>query len=488
MLEGMTGDNCNTGSTPKGTYMDIKFGTDGWRGLIARDFTFDNLGLVAHATARYVRSIQKDGASVVVGYDTRFLSDEFAKETARILAGYGITVHLTNAISSTPQVSFHTKSKKAQLGVVITASHNPPEYSGFKVKASFGGPAIPEQIARIEKELAALDGKAPKVKVPSYEQAVESKSIRLFDAKEAYVKYLFKKIDIDLIRSSKLKLVYDPMHGAGINFMHEILPDVFEIHGWHNPGFGEIDHPEPIAECLKPLMQTVKKTGADVGLATDGDADRLGLVDGTGGYVDPHRVFMLLLDYLYNEKKRRGAVVKTVSLTSMVNRFCEKHNLDLVETPVGFKYVAKLMTEGKVIIGGEESGGLGTSLHIPERDGIFNGLLILEMMATRKKSLKQMCDELDEQYGPHRYRRRDVRVTEQVKKAVLAACAKRPLKIGRYNVLSIDDKDGYKFTVDGGAWLLIRASGTEPLLRFYAEASTLSKVEELLNEGLSMGQ
>ncbi len=466
----------------------ITFGTDGWRGLIARDFTFDNLGLVAHATARYVRSVQRDGSSVVVGYDTRFLSREFAEETARILAAYGITVYLTDAISSTPQVSFHTKAKKAQLGVVITASHNPPQYNGYKLKASFGGPAIPEQIARVEKELAALAGKTPKVKIPTLAEALKSRSIRLFDAKEAYIKYLHKKIDIDLIRTSGLKVVYDPMHGAGINFMHALLPNVFEIHGWHNPGFGEVDHPEPIAECLEPLMRTVKSQGADVGVATDGDADRLGLVDHTGSYVDPHRVFMLIMDYLYHEKKRRGLVVKTVSLTSMVNRFCEKHNLDLVETPVGFKHVAKLMSEGKVLIGGEESGGLGTSLHIPERDGVFNGLLILEMMATRKQSLKQMCDELDERFGPHRFRRRDVRVTEAHKKAVLAAAAKRPLKLGRYNVLQLDERDGYKFTVDGGAWLLIRASGTEPLLRFYAEASTLQKVEELLDAGLKMGQ
>ncbi len=466
----------------------ISFGTDGWRGLIARDFTFDNLSLVAHATARYVKSIQRDGASVVVGYDTRFLSAEFAEETARIIAAYGITVYLTDTISSTPQVSFHTKAKKAQLGVVITASHNPPQYNGFKLKASFGGPAVPEQIARVEKELAALNGKIPKLKIPSLSEAVAARTIRLFDAKESYVRYLQKKIDLQAIRKSGLKVVYDPMHGAGINFMHSLLPDVFEIHGWHNPGFGEVDHPEPIAECLEPLMRTVKSQKADIGIATDGDADRLGLVDGNGAYVDPHRVFMLIMDYLYNEKKRRGAVVKTVSLTSMVNKFCERHNLDLIETPVGFKHVAKLMNERKVLIGGEESGGLGTSLHIPERDGIFNGLLILEMVAVRNKSLKQLCSELDEEFGPHRYRRRDVRVTEAHKKAVLAACAKRPLKIGRYNVLAIDDRDGFKFTVDAGAWLLIRASGTEPLLRFYAEATTLAKVDELLEEGLQLGQ
>lgn len=465
---------------------NIKFGTDGWRGLIARDYTFDNLTLVAHATARYVRTMQKKGASVVVGYDTRFLSRQFAEETARVLAANGITVYLTDTISSTPQVSFHTKAKKANLGVVITASHNPAEYNGFKVKASFGGPAIPEQIAQIEKELDAMKGKAPSMKVESLETYIKQKAIRMFDAKESYVRYLRKKIDFDLIAKSGLKVVYDPMHGAGINFMHQILPEAFEIHGWHNPGFGEVDHPEPIAECLEPLMRTVKKQKADVGLATDGDADRLGMVDHTGAYVDPHRIFMLLMKYLHQDKKRRGAVVKTVSLTSMVNKFCEQNGITLYETPVGFKHVAKLMAEEKILIGGEESGGLGTSLHIPERDGIFNGLLILEMMAARKKSLKELCDELDEEFGPHRYRRIDAKVTEQQKKQIMQACAKRPLKIGRYNVLHIDDRDGYKFTVDGGAWLLVRASGTEPLIRFYSEASSMNKVNELLDEAMKM--
>jgi len=462
---------------------NIVFGTDGWRGLIARDYTFENLGLVAHATARYVKKLKAKGASVVVGHDTRFLSREFAIETSRILASYGITVHLTDTFSSTPQVSFHTLKKKAQIGIVITASHNPAEYNGFKVKASFGGPALPEQITKIEKELAALKGKAPKASVATLDEYIASRTIRLFDAKEAYIAYLKTKIDFDLILKSGVKLVYDPMHGAGIDFMHRILPGVFEIHGDYNPSFGEIDHPEPIAECLLPLSAAVRKKKADMGLATDGDADRLGAVDHTGAYVDPHRIFILLMKYLYTTKKRRGAVVKTVSLTSMVNAYCEKNKIKLHETPVGFKYVAKLMSEEKILIGGEESGGLGTSLHIPERDGVFNGLLLLEMMASTKKSLKQLCDDLDEEFGPHRYRRRDVRVTEQKKKSILAACAKKPLSIGKHKVTRIDTRDGYKFYVENG-WLLIRASGTEPLLRFYAEANTMETVNELIDAAL----
>ncbi len=464
----------------------IVFGTDGWRGLIARDYTFDNLALVAHATARYVKKLNKENPSVVVGYDTRFLSAEFAAETARVLAAHGIRVHLTDTISSTPQVSFHTKAKRADIGVVITASHNPPEYSGYKVKASFGGPALPEQIDQIEKELDGLSGKPPRMKVLDFDTYLKSRTIRFFNAEESYLRYLNKKIDITAIKKSGMKIVYDPMHGSGIGFMQKILPDVFAIHDWYNPGFGEVDHPEPIAECLQPLMTTVKKQKADVGIATDGDADRVGLVDHKGNFVDSHRIFMLIMKYLYLYKKKRGAVVKTVSLTSMVNVFCEKNGITLYETPVGFKHVAKFMSEQKILIGGEESGGLGTSMHIPERDGIFNALLVLEMMAVMGKSLKELCDELDTEYGPHRYRRVDVRVTEERKKAVLKACAKRPKKIGRYNVAHLDDRDGFKFTIDGGAWLLIRASGTEPLLRFYAEASSMSKVNELLEEGLAL--
>jgi phosphomannomutase len=275
------------------------------------------------------------------------------------------------------------------------------------------------------------------------------------------------------------------MHGAGIGFLQRVLPGIVEIHGDYNPSFGEIDHPEPIAECLRPLMEAVRAQKADIGIATDGDADRVGAVDEYGNYVDPHRVFMLLMKYLYEDKKRRGAVVKTVSLTSMVDAYCESKGIKVHLTPVGFKHVAKLMNEEKIVIGGEESGGLGTSLHIPERDGVFNALLLLEMMATRKKSLSDLCDELDTEFGAHRYRRRDVHVTPQQKKAILAACARKPKKLGRHAVTEIDTRDGYKFFVDNG-WLLIRASGTEPLIRFYAEAESTNRVEELLDEGLKL--
>lgn len=463
----------------------IVFGTDGWRGIIARDFTFDNVQLVALATAQYALKIDKKKASVVIGYDARFLSKEFAQEAACVMASKGVVVHITEAIASTPQVSFATKQKKATVGVVITASHNPAEYNGYKLKSNTGGPAFPEQVVELEKELAALEKKRPAIKFKTFDEYVKEKLIRPFGAKESYLRYVKRKIDMPAISKAGIKVLFDPMHGAGINTIKDLLPKADEIHAEYNPSFGEIDHPEPMAEYLPTLIEKVKEGKYDVGLATDGDADRLGAVDENGHFVDSHKVFMLLMKYLYEEKKKRGAVAKTIALTSMVNKYCEKYGIKLYELPIGFKHVSKLMATEKILIGGEESGGLGTIIHIPERDGIFNGMLLLEMMAKRKKKLSELVEELEDEFGVHRYRRRDVRTTEKIKQDILKACARKPKQLGRYKVTSIDTKDGYKFFIDKG-WLLIRASGTEPLLRYYAEADSMNKVNELLEEGLKL--
>ncbi len=461
----------------------IKFGTDGWRGLIARDFTFENLSYVAIATARLIKKHYYDNPTAVVGYDTRFLSKEFAEEVAQILAWQGINVYLSDNFSSTPQISFHSKQKKVALGVMITASHNPPQYNGYKLKANFGGPATPEQISLLENELKKVLSRPPQIKYKTFKNYLDLQKIKLFDAKESYLRHIRKKINIEAILKANFKIIVDPMYGAGLKTFELLLPNVDSLHNEYNPGFGDLGHPEPIFEYLGELIQVVKEKRYDIGLATDGDADRLGVIDEDGNFVDSHRVFMILLKYLYEIKKKRGAVVKTVSLTSMVNKYCEKHGIELYETPVGFKHTAKLMNEKNVLIGGEESGGLGTSIHIPERDGIFNGLLLLEVMATQNKSLKQLCKELDDEFGVHRYQRKDIRMTPLEKKQILTALSKKPKKIGNYVVLNYDTRDGYKFFIENG-WLLVRASGTEPLLRFYAEADSDKKVVELLNEAL----
>jgi phosphomannomutase len=462
----------------------IVFGTDGWRGEIARDFTFDNLYKVTLATVNYLKSLNKPNISVVIGYDTRFLSKEFALETALILASNGIVAHLTNTFAATPIVSFHTKQKGSDLGIVITASHNPPNYNGYKIKGRFGGPAPPEEIQKVEAELHKIT-RVPKFKFKPLDVYIGSRLIRPFDAREPYIRYVKKKIDIDLIRSKNYKILYDPMYGAGMGILKTLLPNIEEIHNEFNPSFGDLHHPEPVPENLHTLIDKIKLGKYDIGLATDGDADRLGVVDSEGNFIDSHRIFMIILKYLHEIKGKKAPVAKTVSLTSMVNKYCEKNGLTLYETPVGFKHIAKLMAEEKILIGGEESGGLGTILHIPERDGIFNALLLLEIMAKRKKSIKELSDELDKEFGPHRYWRRDVKVTEQEKRALLRACAKMPTKIGKYLVKRIDTKDGYKFYLEDG-WLLIRPSGTEPLIRFYAEASSMSIVNEVLENAMKL--
>ena len=465
----------------------IKFGTDGWRGIIADDFTYANLRYVALASADYVKEISggQTNPSAVIGYDGRFMSREFAEETAKVLASQGIVVNLSDNISSTPQVSFNTRQKKAELGFVITASHNPANYNGFKVKGSFGGPATPSQIARLEEILQKRMTDGFEFNLDSVDHYEEKGLIKYFDAKDTYIRHIKKRLDMDAIRAADFKVIFDPMHGAGMGMLEGLIDKVFELHSEWNPGFGDIDHPEPIESCLGDLITTIKSGEFDFGLATDGDADRLGTVDGEGNFVDSHKIFMILLRYLYEVKGKRGDVVKTVSLTSMVDMYCEDKGITLHETPVGFKYTAELMIDKNVLIGGEESGGLGTSLHIPERDGIFNGLLLLEAMAVTGKSLKELCDDLDEQFGPHRYHRIDKKMTQEEKDTILNAAYKIPSKIGRFEVERVDTKDGIKFYFNH-AWLLIRASGTEPLLRFYAEAESMTVVNELLHEAMDL--
>jgi len=464
----------------------INFGTDGWRGLIARDFTFDNLRLAAMATAKYMKSTFTR-PKVVIGYDTRFLSKEFAEEVAMIFASEDILTYITDTFASTPQVSYQTKQKRANLGIVITASHNPGIYNGYKVKANFGGPATPEQITEIEKHLNQLISKPVKYNLKTIDMYRRLNKIMYFDARESYLRNIRKKINIQAIHKAGFKILFDPMFGAGIETMKTLIPDIHEIHDYFNPSFGKIDHPEPIKECLIEAIDIMKKGNYDICLATDGDADRLGVIDQYGNYIDPHRIFMILLKYLFEVKKKRGAVAKTVSLTSMVNKYCKMKKIKLYETPVGFKHIAKLMNDQKILIGGEESGGLGTMMHIPERDGIFNAMLLLEVMAVRKMSIADLSEELDEELGVHRFMRQDVRVTEQAKKDIINAFKKKPAQLGHFKIESMDTTDGFKLLIDNG-WVLIRASGTEPLIRFYAEGESSRVVNELIDEAMKISK
>jgi phosphomannomutase len=457
----------------------IKFGTDGWRAVIGDDFTFANLERVATATARYFKNHKKIRNGLVIGYDARFMSREFAEKSAEVIANHGIKVNLADSIVSTPMVSLLTRLDNAAGGVVITASHNPPKYNGFKIKGDFGGPAHPEMIARLEKELVnVLRLKKLPAGRHSFKQLVDKGKIALVSMKERYLADLASKINLDLIRMSGVGILYDAMYGSGQGVLDTMLPAVEQMHETYNPSFGGTN-PEPIAQNLAELMCRVKDEEYDIGIATDGDADRIGAVDENGNFVDSHRIFCLLLKYLVEQKGMRGEVVKTFSVSQMVDRQCEKYGLTMHETPVGFKHVCRLMTERDILIGGEESGGLGVKGHIPERDGIYLGLLLCEMMAVRQESLGDLVQELMDEFGWHEFKRVDLHVTEKEKTAIMKRYSKSVKEIAGHPVVGRKETDGIKLFVDGG-WVLVRASGTEPLIRFYAEAESVEKVDALL--------
>lgn len=457
----------------------IKFGTDGWRAVIADDYTFANLERVALATARYFKRHKKIRNGIVIGYDARFMSREFAEKSAEVIANTGILVKLADSIVTTPMISMLTKMEKAAGGVVITASHNPPKYNGFKIKGDFGGPAHPEMIATLEKEL----GRVLKLKTlprgkHTYEQLVVKHRIVPISMKQRYLEDLATKIDLPRIKAAGIRILYDVMYGAGQTALRDLLPDISMMHESFNPSFEGVN-PEPLAHNLTQLMARVKSERFDIGIATDGDADRIGAVDENGNFVDSHRIFALLLKYLVEQKGLTGEVVKSFSVSQMINLQCAKYGLTMHETAVGFKHICRLMTERDVLIGGEESGGLGVKGHIPERDGIFIGLLLCEMMAVCGKPLGVLVQELMDEFGLHEFKRIDLHVTEKEKTAIIRKYQKGVKEIAGYPVTRRLDTDGFKFFVEKG-WVLVRASGTEPLIRFYAEADSAAKVDALL--------
>ncbi len=476
--------------------MTIRFGTDGWRAVIAETFTFSNLRRVAQAVADYIiKEVAANGTQsppeMVVGFDTRFLSDRFAIETARVLAANSIVTWLARTDAPTPAISYNIVHKKATAGVVITASHNPPRYNGFKLKASYGGSALPEQCAEVERflELAQREGRGPNLM--DYERAIEEGLIRRFNPTNTYYEHLETLVDIDKISQGELTIVADPMYGSGRTAIRAILSrtrcKVHEIRGEMNPGFGGI-HPEPIRKYLDMMAATINSVHADVGIATDGDADRVGAMDGDGNFIDPHTIMSLALRYLAEKRGWRGDVVKTVSTTMMINRIAARYGLTVHETPVGFNYIADHMLHGDVLIGGEESGGMSIKGHIPEGDGILMGLLLLEIMADAKAPLKEIVADLQREYGPTCYDRTDFALKKPVpkKEMVERLRAAAPATMAGETVREILTFDGIKFVLADDSWLLIRPSGTEPVLRVYAEARDAEMVKALLAAGRAM--
>ncbi len=463
--------------------MQIKFGTDGWRGVIARDFTFDNVSLVAQATMEYLQREGLASRGLVVGYDRRFLSREFAERVVEIAAGNGITCWLTDSYAPTPAVSWGVHELKAGGGVMITASHNPPIYNGFKIKEQYGGSARPSTTKELEEMVAAIQASGREVLAIPLVEGRAKGLVKDFDARTSYFRQLSRYVDLDLIRRANIPVVVDPMYGAGTGFIPELLPGTAEIHALENPGFGG-QPPEPTEEHLTDLAILVKSGQYRVGLALDGDADRIGAVDETGEFFSSHRIFTVLLRHLYERKGLTGGVVKTVSTTRMIDLLSAKFGLPLFETPIGFKHICELMLDHDILMGGEESGGLGVKGHIPERDGILMGLLLLEAMAMTGKGLRQLLMETMDEIGHFYYRRLDLPIDNSAKETLIARLRAGGLAtIAGRPVVEENFKDGFKFIFDDGSWLLIRPSGTEPVLRLYSEAGEPALVEELLHAG-----
>ncbi|MGA3125213.1 MAG: phosphoglucomutase/phosphomannomutase family protein [Candidatus Korobacteraceae bacterium] len=468
----------------------IKFGTDGWRGVIADDYTFENVRRVAHAIANYVHQNEDPSKGVLVAYDTRFGSRRFAEITAEAIAGSGIGVQLAHEITPTPALSYMVRQLGAAGGVMITSSHNPWDWNGVKFKASYGGSASPAITGKIEAQLETrpVEGKGGSV--------VEA------DFKTAYIAAVKAFVDLKLIAQAKQKFAIDVMYGAGRGILAGIFKELgvehMEIHGEINPLFPGIN-PEPILPHLRGLQEAVVANHCDAGLATDGDADRIGAVAEDGGFVDAHKCYAVLLEWLLKRKQWPGAITRAFNTTRMLDRIAKAYGRELIEHGIGFKYVAEIVLSGKqVLIGGEESGSIGIPRFLIERDGTLNALLLANVMAEEGKTLGRLVEDLQNKYGRHYYGRRDLRLTGEVIQNALRRAAARPATLGKYRVQRMEDLDGFKFFVDtpdndapdedapphgngAEAWVLMRGSGTEPLLRVYCEAASPETVSGILD-------
>ena len=458
---------------------NIRFGTDGWRAVIAEEFTFRNLHRVAYAAAEWALE-QSRAPKVVIGYDTRFLGRAFAEYTARVLASAGVETVLPPSFAPTPAVSWATREFGCTAGIVITASHNPPEYNGFKLKADFGGPMLPDGIADVEARIpAAADGLPP---LRSSDGLRQSGGIAEEDLMTGYLARLRERLDIEALRASGLRVAHDAMFGAGQGVFAALLGDgqVAALRHTHNPGFGG-QPPEPIERNLGLLAEAIVAEGCDAGIAHDGDADRVALFDERGRFVDSHTLLALLLRYLHKDAGLSGRVVKAFSSTSIIDRMGAAYGLPVETTRIGFKHIAGHIVQGDVLLGGEESGGIAVQGHIPDRDGLYVGLLVLQMMAQRGKKLSELVQELHDEFGAQAYRRIDFRTSAKVKEGILERLeqGRGPDTLAGSPVLRIDPFDGFKHYVEGG-WLLVRPSGTEPLLRVYAEAETPERAQALI--------
>ena len=456
----------------------IRFGTDGWRAIIAKDFTVENVSRVAYATAEWtLKNFKKP--SVVIGHDCRFGGKLFVETAVKVFISKGIKVHLAKSFISTPMISMGVKELNASIGVVITASHNPPEYNGYKLKGHFGGPLSSEKVEEVESLIPSED----KIYLNQVNIDVQIKkgNINIVDLEKMYLDRVKSSFDLEAIKNSGLNFAYDAMYGAGQNVMKKLFPEMTFLHCDYNPSFND-QAPEPIDKNLTEFSELIKtKKNIAAGLATDGDADRIGLYNSKGEFVDSHHIILLLLLYLYKYKKLKGKVVVAASTTPRVVRLAEKWGLDHDTVKVGFKYIAGQMVNEDVLIGGEESGGIAIKGHIPERDGIWMGLVLFEYMAKSGKTLEELINEVYELVGEFKYCRDDLHIDEKLKNSIVKKCINNEFSsFGEYEVLKVDKTDGFKFILHDDQWLMIRPSGTEPVLRCYAESKDLDGAKAIL--------
>lgn len=458
----------------------IKFGTDGWRGIIAAEFTVENVKRVAQGTAAYIKQAHANNLNVVLGHDCRFAGELFANTVAQIMCAHGINVKMAKGFVSTPMISLGAVKHGAALGIIITASHNPPAYSGYKLKAHYGGPSSPAVIDAVEK---MIPDAAVELKLTSIDELVKSGMIEYVDLETLYVQEVKSKFDLATINKSGMEFAYDAMYGAGQNAMRRLFPDITLLHCEHNPGF-DGQAPEPIHKNLTEFSELIKVSeDIDCGLVTDGDADRIGLYNKKGEFVDSHHIILLLVHYLHKYKGMSGKVITTFSATSKITELAKTYGLDIEITKIGFKYICEKMVTENVLVGGEESGGIAIKGFIPERDGIWIGLTLWEFMAKTGKSLDELIQEVYDVVGKFAMGRIDLHITEEIKQRVLENCkAGKYTSFGHYNIEKVEDLDGYKFQLGNGEWVMIRASGTEPVLRVYSESNTQEKAEAILQD------
>lgn len=456
----------------------IKFGTDGWRAIIAQEFTVDNVALVASATARWVVQAKLPKVAVV-GHDCRFGGELFAETVTKVLLHEGFVVHLAKGPVSTPMVSLAAKELECGIGIIITASHNPPEYNGFKLKGGFGGPLLEPDVKAIEARITEWTG--VELRTVDMQHYIQRGRLITTDLEDMYVQKVQQTFDLDAIRNSGLEFAFDAMYGSGQDVMRRLFPDITFLHCERNPLFDGIP-PEPILKNLGQFAEVISMAGnIDCGLAVDGDADRIALFDREGNYIDSHHVLLLLIHYLHHYKGMTGKVGAGFSSVSKIARLCGHYGLELETVKIGFKHLCGIMLRDDVLVGGEESGGIAVKGHIPERDGIWNGLLIWEMMARTGKSLKELIQEVYDITGPFAFERSDLHMAEPLKEKVIDRCRSRGFtSFGNYTVQRVEDFDGWKFWLSDESWVMIRPSGTEPVLRTYAEAATKSEALAIL--------